>query len=77
MNNILEVLDTKSKELGNTVSITTTGAALGIAVAKAIEKNQKVGALVGIGLGLLTYALFKPHEEKVKIVLDDFEEELA
>ena len=50
---------------------------MGIAVAKAIEKNQKVGALVGIGLGLLTYALFKPHEEKVKIVLDDFEEELA
>ncbi len=77
MNNILDVLDTKSKEFENTVSITTTGAAVGIAVAKAIDKNQKVGALVGIGLGLLTYALFKPHEKKAAIVLDDFEEELA
>ncbi len=77
MNNILDVLDTKSKEFENTVSVATTGAAAGIAIAKAIEKNQKLGAVIGIGLGLLAYALFKPDESKYEVVLDDFEEELA
>lgn len=61
MNNLIEVLDTKSKGFENTVSIVTTGAAAGIAVSKAIEKNQKIGALVGIGLGLLAYAMFSPE----------------
>ncbi len=32
MNNLLEVLDTKSKGFENTVSIITTGAAAGIAI---------------------------------------------
>ena len=65
MNNLIEVLDTKSKGFENTDSIVTTGAAAGIAVSKAIEKNQKIGALVGIGLGLLAYAMFSP-EGKLK-----------
>lgn len=77
MNNLLDVIDTKSKEFENTVSVATTGAAAGIALAKAIQKNQKVGAILGISVGLLVYALFKPHEDEDVVVLDDFEEELA
>ncbi|WP_068598746.1 hypothetical protein ACF3NR_11500 [Vaginella massiliensis] len=77
MNNLLDVIDTKSKEFENTVSVATTGAAAGIAISKAIEKNQKVGAILGIGLGLLVYTLFKPNKNEEVIVLDDFEEELA
>ncbi|GEM50678.1 hypothetical protein AS589_12435 [Empedobacter brevis] len=65
MNNLLEVLDTKSKGFENTVSIVTTGAAAGIAISKAINKNEKVGAVVGIGVGLLVYAMFSP-ENKLK-----------
>lgn len=71
MNNLLDTLDTKSKEFEHTVSIVTTGAAAGIAVAKAIEKNQKIGAVVGIGIGLLAYAMFSPKsrlkKEKLKL----------
>lgn len=63
MNNLLEVLDTKSKAFENTVSIVTTGAAAGIAVSKAINKNEKVGAVVGIGLGLMVYAMFSPQNK--------------
>ncbi|WP_312553556.1 hypothetical protein [Empedobacter brevis] len=65
MNNLLEVLDTKSKGFENTVSIVTTGAAAGIAISKAINKNEKIGAVVGIGVGLLVYAMFSP-ENKLK-----------
>ncbi len=57
MNNLLEVLDTKSKGFENTVSIVTTGAAAGIAISKAINKNEKIGAVVGVGVGLLVYAM--------------------
>ena len=71
MNNLLDTLDTKSKEFEHTVSIVTAGAAAGIAVAKAIEKNQKIGAVVGIGIGLLAYAMFSPKgrlkKEKLKL----------
>ncbi len=66
MNNLLDTLDTKSKEFEHSVSIITTGAAAGIAVAKAIEKNQKVGAVIGIGVGLLAYALFSPKNRLKK-----------
>lgn len=65
MNNLLEVLDTKSKGFENTVSIITTGAAAGIAISKAINKNEKIGAVVGVGVGLLVYAMFSP-ENKLK-----------
>jgi uncharacterized membrane protein YgaE (UPF0421/DUF939 family) len=71
MNNLLDTIDTKSKEFQNTVSIVTTAAAAGIAVAKAIEKNQRIGAVVGIGLGLVAYAMFSPKsrlkKEKLKL----------
>lgn len=60
MNNLLDTIDTKSKEFENTVSIITTGAAAGIAISKAIDKNQKLGAIVGIGIGLFAYAMFSP-----------------
>ncbi|CAM3229245.1 hypothetical protein NZD85_02215 [Empedobacter stercoris] len=66
MNNLLEVLDTKSKEFENTVSIVTTGAAAGIAISKAINKDQKIGAIVGIGVGLLAYAMFSPKNKLKK-----------
>ncbi|GGE98681.1 Protein of unknown function [Chishuiella changwenlii] len=66
MNNLLEVLDTKSKAFENTVSIVTTGAAAGIAISKAINKNEKVGAVVGIGLGLMVYAMFSPQNKLKK-----------
>lgn len=65
VNNIKETFNTKSKEFEHTVSIVTTGAAAGIAVAKAINKNEKVGAIIGIGAGLLIYSLFNP-KEKIK-----------
>lgn len=67
MNNLFDTLDTKSKEFEHTVSIVTTGAAAGIAIAKAINKNQKIGAVVGIGIGLATYALFAPKNELKKV----------
>lgn len=67
MNNLIDVFDTKTKDFGNTVSIVTTSAAAGIAVSKAIQKDQKIGALVGVGLGLLAYALFKPSPLKKQI----------
>jgi len=73
MNNILEVLDTKSKEFEHTVSIVTTGAAAGIAISKAIKKDQKVGAIVGIGIGLLAYALFKPENKVQKVIEETLE----
>jgi len=65
MNNIKDILNTKSKEFEHTVSIITTGAAAGIAVAKAINKNEKIGAIIGIGAGLIIYNLFNP-KEKIK-----------
>ena len=64
MNNLLEVLDTKSKGFENTVSIVTTGAAAGIAISKAINKNQKLGAIAGVGVGMLVYAMFSPQNKK-------------
>ena len=71
MNNLFDTIDTKSKEFEHTVSIITTGAAAGIAVSKAINKNQKLGAVVGIGVGLLAYAMFSPKnklkKEKLKL----------
>ncbi|WP_282628166.1 hypothetical protein [Empedobacter sedimenti] len=66
MNNLLEVLDTKSKGFENTVSIVTTGAAAGIAISKAINKNQKLGAIAGVGVGLLVYAMFSPQNKLKK-----------
>lgn len=65
MNNLLDTLNTKSKGFENTVSIITTGAAAGIAISKAINKNEKIGALVGVGVGMLVYAMFSP-ENKLK-----------
>ncbi|HCC93843.1 hypothetical protein HXZ62_03080 [Empedobacter falsenii] len=67
MNNLLEVLDTKSKGFENTVSIVTTGAAAGIAISKAINKNEKIGAVVGVGVGLLVYAMFSPQNKLKKV----------
>ena len=67
MNNLLEVLDTKSKGFENTVSIVTTGAAAGIAISKAINKNEKVGAVVRVGVGLLVYAMFSPQNKLKKV----------
>ncbi|RLZ09153.1 hypothetical protein [Faecalibacter macacae] len=67
MNNILDIIDTKSKDFENTVSIVTTGAAAGIAISKGINKNQKIGALVGIGVGLAIYTLFAPKNELKKV----------
>ena len=66
MNNLLEVLDTKSKGFENTVSIVTTGAAAGIAISKSINKNEKIGAVVGIGVGLLMYSMFGPKSKLKK-----------
>ena len=66
MNNLFDTIDTKSKEFEHTVSIITTGAAAGIAVSKAINKNQKLGAVVGIGVGLLAYAMFSPKSRLKK-----------
>ncbi|MBS7332788.1 hypothetical protein [Faecalibacter bovis] len=67
MNNILDTLNTKSKDFENTVSIVTTGAAAGIAISKGINRNQKIGALVGIGVGLAIYTLFAPKSELKKV----------
>ena len=66
MTNLLEVLDTKSKGFENTVSIVTTSAAAGIAISKAIDKNQKIGAIVGVGVGLIVYAMFSPQSKLKK-----------
>ncbi len=63
LNTIKDSINTKSKELEHTVTIVTTGAAAGIAVAKAINKNEKIGALLGIGAGLLIYSLFNPNQK--------------
>ena len=82
MNNLLEVLDTKSKGFENTVSIVTTGAAAGIAISKAINKNEKVGAVVGVGVGLLVYAMFSPQNKlkkenkKLEKQIEEFEAKL-
>ncbi len=75
MNNLLDVFDSKTKDFGNTVSIVTTSAAAGIAVAKAIDKDQKAGAIIGVGLGLIAYALFKPST-MVEKVYEEIEEEI-
>ncbi|MDH2206562.1 MULTISPECIES: hypothetical protein [Empedobacter] len=82
MNNLLEVLDTKSKGFENTVSIVTTGAAAGIAISKAINKNEKIGAVVGVGVGLLVYAMFSPQNKlkkankKLEKQIEEFEAKL-
>ncbi|MFV0143135.1 MULTISPECIES: hypothetical protein [Empedobacter] len=82
MNNLLEVLDTKSKGFENTVSIVTTGAAAGIAISKAINKNEKIGAVVGVGVGLLVYAMFSPQKKlekenkKLEKQIEEFEAKL-
>jgi uncharacterized membrane protein YgaE (UPF0421/DUF939 family) len=75
VNNIKEAFNTKSKEFENTVSIVTTGAAAGIAVAKAINKSEKVGAIIGIGAGLLIYTLFNP-KEKLKKETDKLDQKI-
>ena len=82
MNNLLEVLDTNSKGFENTVSIVTTGAAAGIAISKAINKNEKIGAVVGVGVGLLVYAMFSPQNKlkkenkKLEKQIEEFEAKL-
>ena len=43
-----------------------SGAAAGIAISKAIDKNQKIGAIVGVGVGLIVYAMFSPQSKLKK-----------
>ncbi len=83
MKKLLKNLSTQSQDFGHAVSIITTSAAAGITLTKAINKNEKIGAVIGIGTGLLIYSMFNPRkklrnenqrlEKEIKKITDRFE----